>query len=132
MDRNEIVSCFNTLYLGDSLLQRVEFRIPEAECRLTFNAGKVLKAGGGSIFEPEARFAPALLSLHGVRSVIWDEKTYQFNSTVVDFGAALSGDGEHIEFHFALSGGTDPDAFLVKLTFIAKAFEFGPAAGCSA
>ncbi|WP_338873172.1 hypothetical protein [Myxococcus stipitatus] len=66
MVRTEFVSRFNDLYLGDSLLQSVEFKIPEAECRLTFSAGKVLKAGGGSIFEAEARFAPALLRLQGV------------------------------------------------------------------
>lgn len=131
MVRNEFVSRFNTLYLGDSLLRSVEFKIPEAECRLTFGAGMVLKAGGGSIFEPEATFAPALLRLQGVRSVIWDEKTYQFNSTVVDFGAEVSGEGEYIEFYFTLTGGSDPDAFMVTVKFIAKAFEFGPAQGDS-
>jgi hypothetical protein len=128
MDRTEIVTRFNRLYLGDSLLQQVELKIGEAECRLTFNAGKVLKAEGGSIFEPEAKFAPAVLRLQGVRSISCEGGRYQLNSTVLDFGATPSEDRVHIDFYFDLTGGTDPDAFMVKVKFEARGFDFGPLA----
>ncbi|WP_257450598.1 hypothetical protein [Archangium lipolyticum] len=129
MERTKIISRFNTLYLGDSLLQQVELKIGEAECLLKFNAGKVLRAEGASIFDAEARFAPALLRLQGVRSITCEGGRYQLNSTVVDFGAVASADREYIEFYLDLTGGTDPDAFMVKVKFEAKAFEFGPAEG---
>lgn len=127
MDRAEIVSRFNRLYLGDSLLQRVEVKIGEAECRLTFNSGNVLKAEGASIFDPEAKFAPAMLRLRGLRSISGEGATrYQLNSTVVDFGAATGRNPDYIEFYLVLTGGTDPDAFMAKVTFEAKDFDFGP------
>lgn len=129
MDRTDLVREFNRLYLGDSLLQQVVLDIGEAKCQLRFNAGKVLKAEGASIFEPEAKFEPALLRFRGVRSLYCEGGPYQLNSTVVDFGAAPSGDGDYIEFYFDLTGGTDPEAFMVKLKVLAKYFEFVPVEG---
>jgi len=126
MDRTEIVREFNRLYLGDSLLQQVVLDIMEATCRLKFNAGKVLKAERASIFEPEAKFEPASLRFQGVRSLSCAGGPYQLNSTVVDFGAAPSGDRDYIEFYFDLTGGTDPEAFMVQVKILAKYFEFGP------
>ncbi len=130
MDRTEMMTGFNRLYLGDSLLQQVELKIVDAECRLRFNAGMVLKAKEASIFEPEAKYAPAVLRLEGVRSITFEGGRYQLNSTVVDFGAVPGTDCDHIEFYFDLTGGVDPDAFLVRLKFEAKAFAFGPVEGC--
>lgn len=126
MDRTEIVREFNRLYLGDSLLQQVVLDISEATCWLRFNAGKVLRVEGASIFEPEAKFEPALLRFQGVRSLCCEGGPYQLNSSVVDFGAASSGNGDYIEFYFDLTGGTDPEAFMVKVKVLAKEFEFGP------
>jgi hypothetical protein len=120
---------FNRLYLGDSLLQQVVLDIGEAKCQLKFNAGKVLKAEGASIFEPEAKFEPAFLRFRGVRSLCCEGGPYQLNSTVVDFGAAPSEDSDCIEFYFDLTGGTDPEAFMVKVKVLAKYFEFAPVEG---
>ncbi|WP_224241737.1 hypothetical protein [Hyalangium gracile] len=129
MDRTQIVTNFNALYLGDSLLQQVELKIGDAECRLKFNSGKVLEAEGASIFEPKEMFAPAVLRLQGIRSITCEGGRYQLNSTVVDFGAVISKEHEYIDFYFELSGGTNPDAFLVKLKFEAMSFDFGPEQG---
>ncbi len=125
MERNETVSLFNRLYLGDSLLQKVELVTGEAEARLIFNAGKRLKTQGGSIFEPEAAFAPAVLLLQGVRSISCEGSSYQLNSTVVGFGAGPCDDDPYIDFWFELTGGTDPEAFMVKMKVVAKGFTFG-------
>ena len=126
MDVGETVGRFNKLYLGDSLLQQVVLDIAEARCLLKFNAGKVLKAEGASIFEPQEKHEPALLRFDGVRSISCDGR-YQLNSTVVDFGSAPAGD-DHVEFYFDLTGGADRDAFLVRVKVLATSFEFGRAA----
>lgn len=127
MDRSKIAREFNRLYLGDSLLQQIVLDIGEAKCQLKFNAGKVLESEGASIFEPEARFEPALLRFQGVHSLCCEGGPYQLNSTVVDFGAAPRGDSDYTEFYFDLTGGADPDAFLIKMKVLAKYFEFGDA-----
>ena len=126
VDRTEMTDRFNTIYLGDSLLQKVELKTTEAECQLTFNAGKVLKASGASIFDPRARFEPAQLTFHGVRAISCHGGVYRLNATVVDFAAQPADAPDHIEFSFDLTGGHDPDAFLVTIKIVAVRFEFGP------
>lgn len=124
--QSDIITRFNTVVsLGDSLLQVMEVKTGMAECRLKFDFGRILSIDKPSIFDPKAKFAPASLLLRGVKSIIFDGE-YQLNSTVIDYGATPSESGEHVEFYLELSGGTDPDAFLVKVTFRAMDFDFGP------
>jgi hypothetical protein len=123
VDRDEIVNRFNTLYLGDSLLQEISVETGSAQCRLRFSAGSVLKKGG-TIFDPELRFEPALLRLHAVKSIQCEGGPYRLNSTVVDFGAAPTDHDDLIEFSFDMTGGTDPESFLVKVTIRAEDFDF--------
>jgi len=125
MTTAEIARRFNLIYIGDSLLELLELRTGEAECHLRFNMAKVLEAEGANIFEPRAKYEPAWLRFLGVRSISFD-RSYQLNSTVVDFGAIDHGDGAHLEFYFDLTGGVDPDAFLVKVRILAKDFDLGP------
>jgi hypothetical protein len=127
LNQAEVISRFEAIYLGDSLLEVIELRTADAECRLTFNAGKVLKADGSSIFEPEATFEPACLALLGVRSLHCEGGPYQLNATVVGFGAEPGSVPGFIEFYLDLTGGIDPAAFMVRMTFLATHFEFGPA-----
>ena len=127
MDRLGIVREFNRPYLGDSLLQQVVLNTGAASCGLTFDGVRRLKAEGASIFDPEATFTPALLRFRGVRSIDRDGAAYQLNSTVIGFGAAPVGDGDLIEFHFVLTGGHDPEAFMVRLNISVVGFDFGPA-----
>jgi hypothetical protein len=125
MDNIEVVSRFNRLYLGDSLLLKVELNTGGSECKLTFNAGSVLRAEDTNTFEPEARFQPAVLTLKGLLSLSCDGLGYQLNSTVVGFRVVPSAKRLGLfEFHFELTGGTDPEAFMVSLKFEAKGFEF--------
>jgi hypothetical protein len=126
METSDIVARFDCIYLGDSLLEELTFRTAEAQCSLRFHAGSLLAGPEASIFEPVARYKPALLRLDGVRSVQFEgAPAYQLNATVVDFGARPVEDG-HVEYHFDLTGGADPDAFLVKLKIVARDFAFGP------
>ncbi len=107
------------------MLQRIELHTGGAECNLTFEFGRLLKEGG-SIFDPEAKFSPAVLHLKDVLSIGFDGVTaYQLNSTVVNHDAIASSREGYIEYSFELTGGTDPRAFMAKLTFLAKDFVFG-------
>ncbi len=118
----EISNQFNTfLCLDDSLLEVLELRTGDAECSLRFEFASILKAPGGSPYEPRVKFEPALVSFRGVRSLTFGGE-YQLNSTVVGCRAEPVGDGEHINFYFELTGGTDPDAFLVSVTITATSF----------
>ena len=110
------------------MLQQFVMETAEAQCRLRFNSGKVLKSEGTSIFDPETKFEPALLHLHAVKSICWEPTSYQLNSTVVDFGAVPSTDNGYIEFYFDLTGGTDPESFLVRVKVLARDFAFGTVA----
>jgi len=123
----EIATRFNRrLSLGDALLQVLELRTGAAQCRLKFESGRLLKDEEVSWpSEPEARFEPASLCFHGVRSIDFDG-SYQLNSTVIDFGATSNGSSEYVEFYFDLTGGRDPECFIVKLKIVAKSFEYGP------
>jgi len=83
-----------------------------------------LQAEDGNIFEPAERFAPARLRLLGLTAISCDGGGYHLNATVVDFGVEL-GANEFLMFYFDLTGGWDPDAFVVRLRFTAKDFSFG-------
>ena len=71
MPAEEIQTRFNALVaLDDSLLQAVELKTELAECRLVFDFARLLKAEGGSVFDPRQSIdPPALLSLESVRSL---------------------------------------------------------------
>lgn len=125
--RAEVIERFNRLSLADSMLEVIEIRTGKAECRMKFESGGVLRSEGASIFDPkafEAVYEPALLRFLDVRSMVCGG-AYQLNSTVVDYGAEPSVNREYIEFYFDLTGGSDPEAFLVRLKFLAKDFELG-------
>jgi hypothetical protein len=124
----DIERTFNSrVGLDDSLLQLVELRTGGAECRLTFDFGRLLNVDASNIFDSEAVHRPACLTLFGVRSVSCEGASYQLNSTVVGYGARAVGAEGFFEFYFDLTGGTDPDAFMVKLVITARDFGFGPA-----
>lgn len=126
LQKDEMVARFNTrLSLGDALLQIMELRTGAAECRLKFESGGLLGVESTSSFDMEARYKPASLWFHGVRSIDFDG-SYQLNSTVVDFGASARSDSEYIEFYFDLTGGHDAERYYVKMKIVAKSFEYGP------
>lgn len=124
MSAADSVANFELVYIGDSLLKVLEIQTGGATCRLRFDAGMVLSPGSMDIFQPEEKFAPAFLNIFGVRSLTFDG-SYQLNSTVVGFGAEALAGGEYVEFYFVLTGGTDPDAFMVKLRIVGRSFTFG-------
>jgi hypothetical protein len=88
--------------------------------------GRYCGRKGGDKYNPLTRYAPALLTLEGVREIAFEGR-YQLNTTLVDIEArALPDDGETIEFVFDLTGGRDADAYFVKLRIVRKGFALGP------
>lgn len=130
MDQQDTETRFNSLVaLDDSLLQVVELQTGKGECKLVFDFARLLRVEGGSIFDPEAVYRPACVVLFGVRSVSFEGAAYELNSTVVGHGAAPASVNGFVEFYFDLTGGTDRDAFLVRMKIVAQDFSFGSAAG---
>lgn len=123
MNVSESLEAFAKIYIGDSMMQVVELRTADAICRLTFHAGSVLPHAGASIFEPVARYTPAIMTIGDVWEVSFEGR-YQLNATVVDFDAVPTPDGERIEYTFTLTGGSDPDAFMVKMKVVGGGFSF--------
>jgi hypothetical protein len=126
VERLEVIERFNLLSLGDALLQRIEIDTARAECRLKLSFGGVLEAPGASRFEPAEQFAPASLRISGVRSISCGNSPYQLNSTVVDYGAEPARDPELVQLYFDLTGGEDPEAFMIRVQVVARGFDFGP------
>jgi len=116
---------FELLYLHDSMVTTFEVLTAEARCVLRLHAAAVLQTKGGDKFKPLARYAPALLTLEGVREIVFEGR-YQLNATIVDIEAASLPDGENVEFVFDLTGGHDADAYFVKLRIVGKSFALGP------
>lgn len=118
------VQDFERVYLHDSMLTSLEVLTAEARCHLRLHAGALLREKDGDIFNPLVRYAPALLTIEGVRELTFEGR-FQLNATIVDIAATAMPDGEHVEFVFDLTGGHDADAYYVKLHIVGKAFVFG-------
>ena len=116
---------FERLYLHDSMINSLEVLTAEARCRLRLHAGAVLRVKGGDKFDPFVRYAPALLTLDGVREMTFEGR-YQLNATIVDVEATPLSGGEYLTFTFDLTGGHDADAYMVKLRIVAQNFALGP------
>jgi hypothetical protein len=125
MSATTTIENFELLYLHDSMVTSFEVLTAEARCRLRLHAGAVLRTKGGDKFNPLARYAPALLTVEGVREIAFEGR-YQLNATIVDIEARALPDGENVEFVFDLTGGHDADAYFVKLRIVGKGFALGP------
>lgn len=121
MSASTTIQDFQRLYLHDSMIRSFEVLPAEAQCRLQLDSAALLPRKGGDKFNPLARYTPALLVLEGVREITFDGR-YQLNATLVDIEAVALEDGENVEFRFDLTGGHDPEAYLVKLRIVGKCF----------
>ena len=124
MSATKIIEGFELLYLHDSMVTSFEVLTAEALCRFRLHAGAVLRTRGGDKLNPLARYAPALLTVDGVREFAFEGR-YQLNATIVDAEARVLPDGESVEFVFSLTGGHDADAYFVKLRIVGRGFAFG-------
>lgn len=66
----EVSTQFNAfVFIDDALLQLLELKTGDAECSLKFSVARILKAPGGSPYDPRLMFEPGRLSFRGVRSI---------------------------------------------------------------
>jgi hypothetical protein len=125
MSATTTIENFELLYLHDSMVTSFEVLTANARCRFRLHAAAVLRTKKGDQFDPLVRYAPALLTLEGVREIAFEGR-YQLNATIMYIEARALPDGENVEFVFHLSGGHDADAYLVKLRIVGKDFALGP------
>lgn len=124
MSTTSTVEAFDTVYLHDSMLTSFEVLTAEARCHLRLHAGALLRAKGADIYNPRVRYAPALLTIEGVREIAFDGR-YQLNATIVDSEATALPDGKHVEFVLDLTGGHDADAYYTRLRIVGTGFTLG-------
>ena len=111
---DETLTRFHSIHIADALIQEIAIENGQARCRFELSRAAILDSPGADRYAPKVRFSPATLEFTGVRAISFSEQ-YQLNATIVDFGAVVHSDGEHLEFWFELTGGTDPDAFMASI-----------------
>lgn len=90
----DIAKNFQRIYLGDSLISRIDIDIPSAVRTLYLNGAFLLREGSNpDTFDPEEMYSPASLTFTGVLSISCPEGAYSLNSTIVDFEAVDAQNG---------------------------------------
>jgi len=118
------VAKFNAVAdFDDSQLESIELKIGLAECQLSFGQARLVDPSGSS---PSVVYKNARLKFFNVESVVIDGSIYRLNSTVVGYGAVPANRQDLIEYYFDLTGGREPETFLVRLRIFAQDFAFGP------
>lgn len=119
----DVIKRFRRVYLGDSLLRRIELDLQANVCTFIFDTALFLKdSSQPSIFDPEEQYTPARLDLMGVTSMSCPDGEYFLNSTVVDLNVRLSNRADLAEFTFTMTGGVDNETFMRSLRVTAKDF----------
>ena len=124
LDRNamDIAKEFRRIYIGDSVISRVEIDIRSDRCTFDLNGASLLSDGpNASIFEPEERYEPASLSFTGALSISCPEGKFCLHSTIVDFEAVPAENGL-ITFRLEMTGGYDENTFKRSLVIEARDF----------
>jgi hypothetical protein len=123
LEVSQVVGRFSRVYLGDSLIQRIELDMVHARITFLCNSALILREGqNADIFNPEQRHQPAQMTFDGVKSISCPEGRFYLNSTIVDFGANPADDEGLIEFRMQLTGGFDNDSFMRSLIIVARDF----------
>ena len=125
---SKVVDRFSRVYLGDSLIQRIEINMVHAQMIFICTSALILKdSPNADIFNPEQRHQPAQLIFEGVKSISCPEGRFYLNSTIVDFDAKPVDDEGLIEFRIEMTGGFDNDSFMRSLIIVARDFSLATA-----
>ena len=121
----EVLQRFSRVYLGDSIINRIEIDIAASRCSFFISGASLLKdEPSSSIFDPEQHYAPACLTFEVVRSISCPEGSFFLNSTIVDFEAKPS-DGGLSAFRLVMTGGFDNETFTRSLLILARQLSLG-------
>ena len=122
----DVATRFHRIYVGDSIVSRIEIDISSASCTFHLNGASLLREGSDTdIFDPEERYVPARLRFSGVLSISCPEGKFCLNSTIVDF-EAVPAINELIAFRLEMTGGYDQNTFTRSLVIEARDFSLGP------
>jgi hypothetical protein len=120
MMEEDVMHRFEKIYIGDSLIERIELNLVTTVCKVFLNGASLLKEEG-DIFNPAQRFEPACLSFKGVKSITCPEGEYYLNNTVVDFEVSMV-DDDLGRFTLQMTGGRENETFMRSLTLVARDF----------
>lgn len=123
MSALDVVSRFEKVYIGDSLIERIELNLVTAVCRVFLNGASLLREVT-DVFNPAQRFEPACLSFQGTQSVTCAEGEFYLNNTVVDFDASAIDDAL-VRFKLEMTGGLTNETFMRSLVLVARDFSLG-------
>lgn len=119
----QIVQRFQRIYIGDSVIQRLEIDFRQMQCVFLLHAASILKAGSDpNIFDPEQRYEPAKLVFRGVDFISCPEGEFFLNATIVDFEATADPDSDLVVFHLQMTGGHSNETFMRSLVVRAQSF----------
>lgn len=120
---SEVVDRFSRVYLGDSLIERIEI---DMICdRMTFLCSSALlirDAKNPNIFEPERRYQPAYLTFDEVKCFSCPEGNFCLNNTIVNFDARPASEEGLTEFWMEMTGGFDDECFIRSVLILARDF----------
>jgi hypothetical protein len=125
MSSLDVVSRFEKVYIGDSLIERIELNLVTAVCKVLLSEASLLREVT-DIFNPAQRFEPACLRFEGVQSITCAEGEFYLNNTVVDFDASAVNDAQ-VKFKLEMTGGRENETFMRSLVLIARDFALGAA-----
>jgi hypothetical protein len=124
---DDIVKRFQRIYIGDSLIQNLSLDFREMRCVLLMSSVSLLKdEEKANIFDVAERYAPAVLTFDGVKSIACPEGAFYLNATVVEFEASAEANSDLVTFRMMMTGGYDNESFMRSLVIEAKSFSFGP------
>ncbi|HEX8561264.1 MAG TPA: hypothetical protein VF668_24445 [Pyrinomonadaceae bacterium] len=121
----DVVRRFEKVYIGDSLIERIELNLFTAVCKI-FLSGASLLEEEGKIFNPAQRYEPACLSFKDVKSITCPEGEFYLNNTVVDFEATMVGH-DLVSFRLEMTGGRENETFMRSLVLVAHDFSLDAA-----
>jgi hypothetical protein len=118
---------FNRIYIGDSVIERIELNLSTAQCNVILDRAILLREGSPpNIFDPAVKYEPACLTFKGLQSIYCPEGKFYLNNTIVNFGAEALGE-DLVEFSLEVTGGYDNETFMRSLVFVALDFSLSSA-----
>lgn len=120
---SQVIARFNRVYLGDSVIQRIEIDMGRAQMTFLCNSALLLRGDqNADIFDPERRYQPAQLTFDGVKCFSCPEGRFYLNTTIVHFEAKPADYEGLIESRIEVTGGFDNEFFMRSLIIVARDF----------
>lgn len=119
---SEVVNRFSRVYLGDSVIERIEIDMICDQMTFLCNYALLIDANNPNIFEPERRYQPAYLTFDEVKCFSCPEANFCLNNTIVSFDARPASEEGLTEFRMDMTGGFYDESFMRSFIILARDF----------